>query len=140
MLDLAVLSKEGTMRKLFAILGLAGAMLVSASPVQGSTAPACSLVIPALQAQADGSGTVTGHVHGSCNFAWHSQNQIQFKDRWQILGVDNHAGGAAGQYVSQPVDRDEYHGDGYWREVVIVYNRSGTQVFRLVGPVSEFAS
>lgn len=102
--------------------------------------PSCNINVPAVQAQADGSGTITGHVTGSCTFAWHSVNEIQFKDRWHTLGTERHAGGAAGIYVSQPRDSDDYHGDGYWREIVNVYNAAGAKVFQVIGPVSEFAS
>lgn len=104
-------------------------------------APApCALNVPALHAQADGTGVATGHVTGSCTFRWHSTNQIQFKDGWHNMGVEYHAGGAPGAYVSQPVDRDDYHGDGYWREVVLVYDARSHFRQRVVGPVSEFAS
>ena len=101
---------------------------------------ACAINVPALHAQADGTGVVTGHVTGSCSFRWHSVNEIQYRDRWHTLGVERHGPYAAGTHVSEPVDRDDYHGSGYWREVVLVYDAAGHFRERVVGSVSEFAS
>jgi hypothetical protein len=118
------------------IAALAASTVNSADAAGGP----CSIHVPALHAQADGSGTVTGHVTGVCPFAWHSVNAIEFKDRWHILGIERHPGGAAGMYVSQSIDRDDYHGDGYWREVVKVYDSAGNLRQTIIGPVSEFSS
>lgn len=108
--------------------------------IDHATAPPCQINVPALHAQADGTGVQTGHVTGACTFRWHSVNLIQFKDRWHTLGVEEHGPYAPRVHVSEPADRDDYHGDGYWREVVKVYDVDGRLRARIVGPVSEFAS
>lgn len=106
--------------------------------VASVAAPSCSLTVPRVVEQADGSGVQTGHVAGSCNFAWHSKNLIEYRDRWHVLGTNAHAGGAAGVYVVQPVDREDY-GElyGEWREVVQVRDATGRVVVTVMGPVSR---
>src|SRR4051812_30048343 len=102
-----------------------------------AAAPSCSLHVPAITEQADGTGVQTGHVTGSCNFAWHSRDEIWYKDRWHMLGWNWHAGGAAGVLVSQPKDFEDYGEYGKYKEVVSVFNSAGTLVLKVVGPVSN---
>lgn len=99
--------------------------------------PPCQLNVPAITAQADGSGVQTGHVTGSCSFAWHSRNEIQYKDRWHVLGISYHKGGEAGVFVRQPIDYKDYGLYGYYREVVRVYDPTGTLRQVVKGPISE---
>ena len=96
----------------------------------------CQIHVPAITEQADGSGVQTGHVTGSCSFRWHSVNAIQYKDRWHTLGVNRHDGGAAGAYVSQPIDQEDYGVYGSYREELSIFDPTGTLRQRVVGPVS----
>lgn len=97
----------------------------------------CTINVPAITEQADGSGIQTGHVTGSCPFAWHSRNEIWYKDRWHVLGVNYHQGGAAGEYVSQPVDREDYGEYGLYQERVVVLDSKGVVRVTIRGPVSD---
>jgi len=96
----------------------------------------CQINVPVITEQADGSGVQTGHVTGSCSFAWHSRDEIWYKDRWHMLGWNFHAGGAAGVYVKQPIDREDYGEYGSYREVVSVYDPTGTLRQTVTGPIS----
>ena len=95
----------------------------------------CTIHVPIVTEQPDGTGVQTGHVRGVCSFAWHSLNQIEYRDRWHVLGQNWHRGGAAGALVSQPIDREDY-GElyGEWREVVKVYDPTGTLRQVVTGP------
>lgn len=103
--------------------------------IGAAATPPCTINVPAITEQADGSGVQTGHVKGSCTFAWHSRNEIWYKDRWQILGSNKHAGGVAGAIVTQPVDREDYGEYGLYQERVVVYEGNAVRVV-IRGPIS----
>lgn len=104
-------------------------------------AATCSISIPPVTAL-PGGGVTTGHVTATCNRAWpYSMNRIEYRAdytyRWKILGTERHPGGAAGELVTESVDSEpDYHGAGYWREVVVVHGPSDAWSVRKVGPVS----
>lgn len=102
-----------------------------------ATSYTCDLVVPTITEQADETGVQTGHVSGDCSFAWHSRNEIWYRDRWHILGVNYHPGGAIGVRVVQPVDSETYAEQyGQWREIVRVLDSKGIVRVVVRGPIS----
>jgi hypothetical protein len=120
-----------TISILAAVIGLLG----GTAAARGA-AYTCDLNVPTITEQADGTGVQTGHVTGSCSFAWHSRDEIWYKDRWHMLGWNYHDGAAAGVIVSQPRDSEDYGEYGDYREIVSVYDTSGVLRVRVVGAVS----
>lgn len=98
----------------------------------------CNLNVPALSSAPNG-GVAVGHVRGSCNFPWHSVNQVMYKDRWHVLGTKRLSGGAPRELVTQPAYVSYYEECGYWKLRVKVFQGP---ILRDVidGPVSEFCS
>jgi hypothetical protein len=102
---------------------------------------ACSIAVPHVWAGDQPGEVYTGHAVGSCTFKWRLQQQIEYKDRWHILGTTWHGPYPAGATVTVPSDEHTYASRcGWWRVRDVAYDTAGHQRFAGTGAESWFCT
>lgn len=111
------------------------------STVNADSATACSISVPKVWAGDESGEVYTGHAKGTCNFKWKLEQQIQYKDRWHVLGTTWHGPYAANTTVVVPSDEHDYApACGWWRVRDVVFDMNGNQRWAGNGSESWFCT
>lgn len=133
-----------TWRRLATTIGSVGVLLLAAmggSAHRAAGATACQITVPAVWAADEPGEVYTGHARGSCTFRWHLTQQIEYKDRWHILGTTEHGPYAAGAQITVPSDEHTYAPRcGWWRVRDVVRDDAGNQRWAATGTESWFCT